>query len=78
MKHPDATEMEAAAARIKARVERLNRVTYLAGLLDAAELDGFITFAEVAVRPDGRGALRDMTKKKAVDGLSFMLPLEDW
>jgi hypothetical protein len=63
----------AALERVHARVERMNRASYLAGLLTPAQLEGLIVFLESAVEPDNRPALEQLDRDGAAAALAFML-----
>lgn len=67
-----ADQVAQSIAQVHARVDRMNRASYLAGILDAAELEGLIVFLE-AVQRDRR-ALRGLTPEVAAAGLAYMLP----
>lgn len=66
-------ETRAALARVHARVDRMNRASYLAGLLTPAQLEGLIVFLEAAVEPDHRPALEGLDAPRAAATLAGML-----
>lgn len=66
-------QTRAALERTHARVARMNRASYLAGLLAAAELEGLIVFLEAAVEPANRPALVGLDAASADGALAFML-----
>lgn len=63
----------ASLERVHARIERMNRASYLAGLLSPAQLEGLIVFLEAAVEPDHRPALEGLDRNAAAAALAFML-----
>lgn len=70
---PDADQVaKEALARVHARIERMNRITYLVGQLGPAELEGMIVLAEAAVAE--RRPLVGLTRATADEGMAYMLP----
>lgn len=66
-------QTRAALERVHERVARMNRASYLAGLLSPAQLEGLIVFLEAAVEPDNRAALEGLDPPAAAGALAFML-----
>ncbi len=70
-REPTAEELQRGMDEVHARVSRLNRVTYLAGQLTAAELEGAIVLLEAAHRC--REALAGLTSVHADQALVYVL-----
>lgn len=68
-----ADQTRAALVRVHERVDRMNRASYLAGLLSPAQLEGLIVFLEAAVEPENRPALVGLDAAGAAGALAFML-----
>ncbi len=76
MRDPTPEELAGYVESIRTRVDRLNRITFLAGNLSPDELHGLIVFAEEALRD--RRSLVGLTRQRAAEGLAYMLPDEVW
>lgn len=73
---PIADVLAESRARVIARVDRMNRASYLAGQLSALELEGAIVLLEAALRD--RRALVGLSPADADAGLAYMLPDGAW
>ncbi len=75
-REPTAEELKDAQDRVIARVQRLNRITFLAGMLTADQLEGAIVLLEASTQ--NRRALEGLTFERATGALAWALPAVEW
>ncbi len=71
-REPTPEELAGYQRSIAARVERLNRITFLASQLNGAELEGLIVLAEAAVAD--RRSLVGLATTRAEEAIAYILP----